>query len=72
MNKFRGLIFIKYSPSSVGPLLLIIKSTLSSLFFDSLNGPAGKVKLFPNLLFPSITAISIFLPFGSAEDHHLK
>ena len=61
-TNLEGIIFIKYSLSLVGPLLLTTKSTVFNLDLDSLKGPAGKVKLFPNLLFPSITLISISLP----------
>ena len=61
-TNFVGLIFIKYSSSFVGPLLLTIKSTVFILLEASLSGPAGKVKLFPKRLLPSITAISMCLP----------
>ena len=53
--------FIKNSSPSVGPLLFTTKSTSFDLFLDSLNGPAGNNKLFPNRLFPSITKISMSL-----------
>ena len=59
-----GLRVIKISFSSVGPPLLIIKSTSDSLDLGSLSGPAGKANPFPSLLAPSITAISISLPIA--------